>query len=94
MGPLKDYDPEPLIEAITALDWSTDHPDRTMKAIQDTVRKNFGDELSQPDAMKLLGNLVERRFIRTQVDPPPTAGTGWRGVALKAKYFRVPDNER
>jgi hypothetical protein len=95
MGTLKDYDPEPLIEAVTSLDWNIEHARQAVIAIQETVLKNAGDDLSEPDAIKLLGRLVERRFIRTQIEPQAAvAGTGWRGFVRKAKYFRVPDNER
>ena len=67
-----------------------------MMAIQETVHKNTGDDLSDTDAIKLLGRLVERRHIRTRIDPPVVniAETGWAGPARRAKYFRVPENER
>ena len=96
MGALKEYDPDPLVEAVTTLDWSTDHPGHAMKAIQETVLQNYGDTLSDGDAMKLLGKLVERRFIRTQIEPPilNAPETGWAGLDRKAKYVRVPENER
>jgi len=96
MGTLKEYDPEPLVEAITSLDWKIDHPKYAMQAIKDTVLKNTGDDLSDTDAIKLLGRLVERRFIKTGIDPPvlKVADTGLAGSAHKAKYFRVPENER
>jgi hypothetical protein len=96
MGILKEYDLEPLVEAVTGLDWNIDHPRHAMKAIQATVLKTTGDDLSDIDAIKLLGRLVERRRIRTQIDPPVVnvAETGWAGPARKAKYFRVPENER
>jgi hypothetical protein len=96
MGTLKEYDPEALVEAITGLDWNTDHPRYAMKAIQATILKTTGDDLSEVDAIKLLGRLVERRHIRTQIDPPVlnVAETGWAGPARKAKYSRVPENER
>jgi hypothetical protein len=85
-----------VIEAVTALDWNVDHPTYAMKAIQATVLKNTGDDVSDTDAIKLLGRLVERRHIRTRIDPPVVnvAETGWAGPARKAKYFRIPDNER
>jgi hypothetical protein len=96
MGSPKEYDPEPLIEAVTALDWNSDHPRHAMKAIQETVLKNTGDHLSDPDAIILLGRLVERRFIRTKLDPPASyfAETGKLARGRKGKYFRIPDNER
>jgi hypothetical protein len=97
MGQPKEYEPEPLVDAVTGLDWNPDHARQAMKAIQETVLKNCGDDLSAPDAIIVLGRLVERRFIRTQINPPAVnvdAVTGWRGPARKAKYFRVPDNER
>lgn len=67
-----------------------------MKAIQETVLKNTGDDLSDPDAIILLGRLVERRFIRTKLDPPAShfAETGRLARGRKGKYFRVPENER
>ena len=67
-----------------------------MKAIQETVLKNTGDHLSEIDALKVLGWLVERRFIRTRLDPPAShfAETGRLAHGRKGKYFRVPENER
>jgi hypothetical protein len=95
MGTPKEYDLEPLVEAVTGLDWNFEHAKHAMKAIRVTVLKNTGDELSEPDAIKLLGRLVERKFIRTQFEPQAAVvGTGWRGFVRKAKYFRVPHNER
>ena len=95
MGAPKEYDPEPLVEAVTSLDWNVEHARHAMKAIQETVLKNTGDHLSEVDAIKLLGRLVERRFIRTQIGPEAAiAGTGWRGFVRQAKYFKVPENER
>jgi hypothetical protein len=96
MGILKEYDPEPLVEAVTGLDWNTDHPRYATRAIRESVLKTAGDDLSEVDAIKLLGRLVERRRIRTQIDTPiiSVAGAGWAGPTRKAKYFRVPENER
>ena len=96
MGSPKEYDPEPLVEAVTSLDWNVEHARHAMKAIQEAVLKNTGDDLSEPDAIKLLGRLVERRFIQTRIDPEGIniAGAGWKGRIRQAKYFRVPENER
>ena len=91
----KEYDLEPLIAAITALDWSFDHPRQAMKAIQATIFNGTGDELSDIDALKLLARLVEHRFIRTRIDPPvEVEETGWRIRPGRAKYVRVPEHER
>lgn len=88
MGTPKEYAPEPLIEAVTCLDWNIKHATHAMKAIQETVLKNTGDDLSEADAIKLLGRLVERKLIRTQIDPSANVpATRW--TARKAKYFRV-----
>jgi hypothetical protein len=85
--------PGTLIEAVTGLDWSREHAKGGIKAIQETVLKNTGDELSDADAVKVLGRLVERKLIRTRIDPSATVPeTRW--TARKAKYFRVPENER
>ena len=93
MGTPKEYDPEPLIEAVTSLDWNIEHARRAMKAIQETVLKYTGDYLSDTDAVKVLGRLVERKLIRTRIDPSANVPeTRW--TARKAKYFRVPANER
>ena len=46
MGTPKKYDPEPLIEAVTSLDWNIEHARRAMKAIQETVLKYTGASLS------------------------------------------------
>src|SRR5436190_8772730 len=35
------YDPEPLIEAIVALDWSRDHAKGAMRVIQSTVAARY-----------------------------------------------------
>jgi len=96
MRTLKEYDPEPLIEAVTGIDWDMEHARHAVQAIQETVLKNTGDHVSDADAVKLLGRLVERRFIRTRMDSPDgrIAATGWSGRARKAKYFRVPEDER
>ena len=92
MGTLKEYDPEPLIEAVTCLDWNVEHARQAMKVIQETVLKNTGDHLSDTDAVKVLGRLVERKLIRTRIDPQVNvARTGWAG--RKAKYVRVSANE-
>lgn len=90
----QDYDSEPLIEAIVALDWSTEHPVDAMQTIQATVREMFGDELSDADAQFILGRLVEGRFIRTQIHPDEVNQVGWRKVRRPAKYIRVPPSER
>ena len=84
------------IEAVTSLDWSIDHPQHAMKAIQASVLKNTGDDLSEVDALKVLGRLVERRFIKTRIDTPASlfAESGRPVRGRKGKYFRVPDNER
>jgi hypothetical protein len=96
MNSLKEYEPEPLVETVTGLDWNMDHARHAMRAIQETLRTNAGDDLSDADAIKLLGRLVERRFIYTRMKSldDRVAETGWRGRARHAKYFRVPDNER
>jgi hypothetical protein len=90
------YAPEPLIEAVTGLDWNVDHPRHAMKAIQEAVLKNTGDDLSEVDALKVLGRLVERRFIMTRIDQPASlfAESGRPVRGRKGKYFRVPENER
>jgi len=87
---------EPLIEAVTRNDWSVDHPRHAIKAIQETILEKTGDDLSDADAIIVLGRLLERRLIKTRIDPPPTnlAETGRAVHGRKAKYFRVPDNER
>ena len=94
MGPLKEYPTEPLVEAVTSLDWNIEHARHAMKTIQETVLQNFGDHLSDTDAIKLLGRLVERRFIRTRIETQAAVATGWRGTAHRAKYVRVPEPER
>jgi hypothetical protein len=93
MGTPKEYDPEPLIEAVTSLDWNVEHARQAMKAIQRTVLKNTGDDLSDTDAVKVLGRLVERKLIRTRIGPLANVVEP-RWTTRKAKYFRVPANER
>jgi hypothetical protein len=83
---------EPLIEVVTSHTWSVDHPRHAMKAIQETVFKETGDDLSEADALIVLGRLLERKRIQTRFDPPAQVGKALRG--RRAKYFRVPDNER
>jgi hypothetical protein len=91
----KEYDPEPLVEAVTRLDWSTEHARRAMKAIRETVLKNTGDDLSDTDAIIVLSRLVERKLIRTRIDPPASHLDSWAVYhGRKSKYFRVPENER
>jgi hypothetical protein len=87
---LEDYDPEPLVEAVTALDWSPDHPAQAMRALQATVQKNLGEELSDAEAMKLLGSLLDRRFIQTQMHPGALHLVGRQAMRRPAKYVRVP----
>ena len=70
MKTLDDYDPEPLVEAVTALDWSTDHPAEAMRAVQSIVQIKLGEELSAGDAMKLVGHLIDRHFIETRIQIP------------------------
>jgi hypothetical protein len=82
----KEYDPEPLIEAVIRLDWSVDHPRYAIKAIRETVFKNTGDNLSDDVALTVLGRLLERRLIKTIIKPPARAGHGRKA---KSKYFRV-----
>lgn len=62
MDHAKEYLPELLIEAVTSLDWNVDHPRLAMKALQDAVLKHTGDHLSEIDALKVLGRLVERQI--------------------------------
>jgi hypothetical protein len=91
---LDDYDLDPLIQAITALDWSTDHPTKAMRAIQAIVQIKFGEELSDEDARKMLGRLLDRQFIQTRIHPDALHLVGWQAMKRKAKYIRVPDRER
>lgn len=93
---LKEYNPEPLIDAVTGLEWSLEHVKPALKAIQQTVLEKYGDELPEPDVIKLLGRLVERQLIRTSFEVPDNrVSTGvWRGHARRAKYCRVPTSER
>ncbi len=95
MDHAKEY-AEPLIEAVTSLDWSVDHPRHAMKAIQEAVLKNTGDRLSDAEALIVLSRLVDRKLIRTRIDPPAShfAESGRSITGRKGKYFRVPENER
>ena len=86
----KEYALQPLIEAVTALDWSRDHPVRAAKALQAAVLKNEGEDLSDVDALKLLARLIERRLIRSKLDPPGMGMLSRR----KARYEKVPASER
>jgi hypothetical protein len=93
MGSPKEYNPEPLVEAVTALDWSVEHGKLAMKAIQETVLKMTGDDLSDTDAVKVLGRLIDRKLIRSRVDSV-TAGRSPNGRIAprrKARYVRVPE---
>ena len=95
MGSSKEYDPEPLVEAITALDWNVEHARIAVKTIQETILKITGEDVSELDALKVLGRLVECRFIRTGVNYSTQAvGFPRAGPTCKAKYFRVPEEER
>jgi hypothetical protein len=89
-----DYDPELLIDAVTALDWSAEHPSDAVRAIQAIVQSKFGEELSDDDALQLLGYLLDRRLIRTQIHPDSQELVGWQSVRRRAKYVRVPPGER
>jgi hypothetical protein len=90
----QDYDPEPVVAAVTALDWSTEHPYHAVRAIQAIVRIKFGEKLSEEDSMQFLRYLLDRQFIRTQVQPDESKLTGWRQTGRAAKYVRVPSDER
>ena len=90
----QDYDFEALAEAVTALDWSTEHPSYAMKTIQATVCQTFGDELSDGEAQLVLCRLLEYRFIRTRIHPEVIIQVGRRTVRRRAKYVRVPQAER
>ncbi len=70
----KEYDLEPLIESITGIDWRMEHA----KAIQETVLKNSGNHLSEVGCCESAGWLVERRFIRTQLEPVAEGGGNQR----------------
>ena len=95
MGAPKEYDPEPLIEVVTALDYSVDHGRRAVTAIRAAVLRNHRDELSETDAIKLLGNFVDRKLIRSSLEPatanPAPGGTAAR---RKARYIRVSKHDR
>jgi hypothetical protein len=54
MGAPKDYAPESLIEAVTGRDWNTEHVKLAMKATQEKVLENFGDEPSDPPTASIV----------------------------------------
>ena len=93
---LKEYDLEPLIEAVTGPGWSLEHVKVALEAIRETVLEKYGDDLPEPDVLKLLGRLLERKLIFTsfEVSHNRLVTEGWRGNARKAKYCRVPTSER
>lgn len=92
----REYEPQPLIEAVTSLDWSEDTVTHALRAIQESVFQNDGTVLSDNDAARVLNGLIERKLIRSATDPPATnlAETGTTVVNRNVKYFRVPDSER
>ncbi len=95
MDHAKEY-AEPLIEAVTSLNWSVDHPRHAMKAIQEAILKNTGDHLSNAEALIVVGRLVDRKLIRTRIDPLAShfAESGRPITGRKGKYYRVPEYER
>ncbi len=55
----KEYEPGPLVDAVTGLDLDFEHARHAIRAIQETVFKETGEELSDIGAIKVLGRLVE-----------------------------------
>jgi hypothetical protein len=92
----RQYDPQPLIEAVTGLDWSEDTVTHALRAIQERILQNNGTVLSDNDAARVLNGLINRNLIRSETDPPATnlAETGTAVSNRKVKYFRVPESER
>lgn len=92
-GMSNDYNTEFLIECVTSIDWSHEHAKLAVQAIQETVRTKYGHDLSDANAIKLLGRLIEGGLIRTGIgDQARVAGKN--GLFRKAKYFRIPKGER
>jgi hypothetical protein len=86
------YDPEPLIEAVTSLDWHENNPGHALDAIKAKIRDVEGTIVSDSDAVNLLNGLVDRKLICPRKDPPAAnlAETGQRAECRRVKYFRVP----
>jgi hypothetical protein len=86
----KDYDSDPLIRAVTALDWSKDPSAGAMKIIQATVQERFDESLSTADAVWLLGSLLDRRLIRVQTHPDEADKRRTDAkLRHRSKYFRI-----
>ncbi len=92
----REYDPQPLIEAVTGLDWSEDTVTHALRAIQERILQNDGTVLSDDDAARVLNGMIARNLIRPETDPPATnlAETGTAAFKRKVRYVRVPEIER
>src|SRR4051812_47102749 len=90
----QDYDPEPLIQAIVALDWNTDHANGAARVIQSTVADRYGEQLGDEDAVWILGSLLNRRLFRMQIHPNEVGkhATDVK-VRRRAKFVRIPPDE-
>ena len=95
MTTLTRYDFEPLIGAVSALDWSNEHPTCARQTLQAVVLRNYGDELSIDEAIHLMCHLIEQNLIKTRIHPDDLhCAPGWHPPARRAKYVRVPPAER
>jgi len=92
----ENHDPEPLIEAVTALDWSTHHASEAVLVIQSAAQTNFGAEFSEDDAFWWLTYLVDQHLISSRIHPDDKLlQLGWTTTRRRrAKYVRVPLDER
>jgi len=91
----QDYDSEPLISALTALDWSHDPSVGAVKIIQATVKERFAESLSTSDAVWILGSLLNRLLIRMQTHPnDANKQVPDRKLRRRSKYVQIPPDER
>jgi hypothetical protein len=87
----QEYPSEPLIEAITALDWRVGHAEAATKVIQLVVAERFGEQLDEEDAVWILGSLLNRRLIRAEFDPEELlTRRGDLKRRPRARYVRIP----
>ena len=90
----KDYDCEPLVNAIVALNWSPDHAKAATRIIQSMVTDSDGNRFDDDDAVWILGSLLNRRLIRMQVHPDDVAKAAANPkVRRRARYVRIPQSE-
>lgn len=91
----QNYDPELLVVAITALDWSPDASAAAVKLIQAMVRERFAESLSTADAVWILGSLLNRRLIHMQSHPDDATqnAPGRKQLRRRTKYVQIPPDE-